>query len=158
MKGMTSRPIIGSLSTSTEKLDYERTPLATDLREVIGRMIRRLRTEFAMPLTQAAVLGHLDREGTQSIGELAIRESVRPQSMSQTLAELEALGLVSRAPDASDGRRTIIALTDQGLQRLHEERARRDGWLARAIGELTAEERQTLHDATAILRRLADQV
>jgi len=153
---MTFRPIIRTLSTSTRKLDFERTPLATDLREVVGRMIRRLRTEFAMPLTQAAVLGHLDREGAQSIGELAARENVRPQSMSQTLAELEALGLVNRASDAADGRRIIISLTDEGLAKLTEERARRDGWLAQAISELTPAERQTLADATAILRRISD--
>ena len=109
-----------------------------------------------MPLTQVSVLGHLDREGAQSIGELAARENVRPQSMSQTLAELEALGLVRRAPDATDGRRTIISLSGEGLTKLNEERARRDGWLAKAISELTPAERQALAEATAILRRISD--
>jgi DNA-binding MarR family transcriptional regulator len=146
-----------TLSTSTEKIDHERQPLATDLREVVGRMIRRLRSEFTMPLTQAAVLGHLDREGTQSIGELAANERVRPQSMSQTLSELETLGLITRAPDSTDGRRTIISITELGTAKLLEERARRDGWLAHALADLSAEERQTLAKATAILRRLADK-
>jgi DNA-binding MarR family transcriptional regulator len=157
MKWTISTPIIGTLSASTEKLDSERTQLATELREVVGRMIRRLRGEFRMPLTQAAVLGHLDREGTQSIGELAASERVRPQSMSQTLSELEALGLITRAPDSTDGRRTIISLTDLGTAKLLEERARRDGWLANAIAGLTPGERQTLTEATVILRRLADK-
>ena len=70
---------------------------------MIGRLVRRLRVEFRFPMTQASVLGRLDREGPQCIGELATKERVRPQSMSQTLAELEADNLIERRPDANDG-------------------------------------------------------
>src|ERR1700689_1216834 len=68
------------------------TPLAGELRVVMGRLIRRLRAEHGagFGMTQAAVLGRLDREGSQSIGDLAGAERVRPQSMSQMLADLEA--------------------------------------------------------------------
>lgn len=153
-----SAPIIQPLPDLTEKVDADLTMLAGDVREVVGRMVRRLRNEFSLPLTQAAVLGYLDREGSRSIGELAARERVRPQSMSQTLAELETMGLISRAPDAADGRRTMISLTAAGTAKLLEERARRDGWLAQAISDLSDEERRLLGDAVAILRRIADQV
>jgi DNA-binding MarR family transcriptional regulator len=131
-------------------------PLATDLRNVIGRMIRRLRVQYRFPLTQAAVLGRLDRDGPQCIGELATAERVRPQSMSQVLAELEAENMIARSPDEADGRRTRIALTPEGRTALTEDRARRDGWLAQAIAEFTPSERETLAEAVDLLRRLSD--
>ena len=52
---------------------------------MLGRLIRRLRAENRFPLSQGAVLGRLDREGAQSIGDLATAERVRPQSMTQTV-------------------------------------------------------------------------
>jgi len=134
----------------------ELTPLASELRVVLGRLIRRLRADYRFPLTQAAVLGRLDREGSQCIGDLAAAERVRPQSMSQTLAELEAAQLITRSPDEQDGRRTRIALTEEGRDALYADRARRDGWLAQAISEFTPAQRDTLAEAVELLRRLSD--
>lgn len=131
--------------------------LASELRVVLGRIIRRLRTQYRFPLTQAAVLSRLDREGAQSIGELASAERVRPQSMSQTLAELEADGLVSRAPDERDGRRARIELTQLGRTALNEDRAQRDGWLAREIGDFTPEQQHVLRQAVELIRILSEK-
>jgi len=150
--------MICRVSTQVAAPDTELQPLASDLRVVIGRLIRRLRAEHRFPLTQAAVLGRLDREGPQCIGELAASESVRPQSMSQTLAELEAERLIARSPDATDGRRTRIELTQHGRDALRGERARREGWLAQAIGEFTPEERESLADAVNLLKRLSERL
>jgi DNA-binding MarR family transcriptional regulator len=150
--------MISGVSTQITAPDTELQPLAADLRVVIGRLIRRLRAEHRFPLTQAAVLGRLDRDGPQCIGELAASESVRPQSMSQTLAELEAERLIARSPDATDGRRTRIELTQEGRDALKEERARREGWLAQAIGEFTPEERESLAYAVELLERLSEQL
>ena len=102
------------------------------------------------------MLGYLDRDGPRSIGELAAIESVRPQSMSQTVCELEAEGLIERRPDASDGRRTQIALTACGRAALDADRAAREGWLAKEIAEFTPEEQETLREAVRLLNRLVD--
>ena len=130
--------------------------LPTELRVVLGRLMRRLRREHRFPLTQASVLGRLDREGPRSIGELASIESVRPQSMSQTICELETEGLIERRPDESDGRRTQIALTVRGRAALDADRAAREGWLGMEIGQLTPEEQEILREAVGLLNRLAD--
>lgn len=145
---------LGSEVELMRHLDLDTLP--TELRVVLGRLMRRLRAEHRFPLTQAAVLGHLDRDGPRSIGELAAIESVRPQSMSQTVSELEADGLIERRPDERDGRRTQIALTAGGRTALDTDRAAREGWLGKAIGEFTAEQQQILRDAVALLNRLAD--
>jgi DNA-binding MarR family transcriptional regulator len=131
--------------------------LASELRAVLGQLMRRLRTQHRFSLSQGAVLGRLDRCGTTSIGDLALAEHVRPQSMTQTIAELEADALISRRSDPSDGRRTLIELTDRGRTTLEEDRRQRDGWLARTIaGDLSGREQQQLAEALALLRRLAD--
>jgi DNA-binding MarR family transcriptional regulator len=130
--------------------------LPTELRVVLGRLMRRLRREHRFPLTQAGVLGYLDRDGPRSIGELAAMESVRPQSMSQTIGELEGVGLIERRPDASDGRRTQIAITTLGRAALDADRSAREGWLAKEIGAFTPEDQETLREAVRLLNRLVD--
>lgn len=132
--------------------------LASELRIVLGRLIRRMRAQHRrFGLTQAAVVGRLDRCGTQSIGELASAERVRPQSMSQTLADLEADNFIERRPDAQDGRRTLVVLTDEGRAALLEDRALREGSLARSIEELAPAERALLADAIKVLEHLSER-
>ena len=131
--------------------------LASELRLVLGQLIRRLRSEHRFSLTHGAVLGRLDREGPRSVSALASGERVRPQSMAQTVADLEADGLVTRSPDPSDGRRALVELTEEGLAALEADRRRRDGWLAEAIAEqFSAHEQDVLDEAVPLLRRLAD--
>src|SRR5689334_9884877 len=59
--------------------------LASELRVVLGQLIRRLRAEHRFPISQGSVLGRLDRQGAQSVSDLAAVERVRPQSMAQTV-------------------------------------------------------------------------
>jgi DNA-binding MarR family transcriptional regulator len=129
---------------------------ASELRLVLGQLVRRLRAEYSFPVAQASVLSRLDREGPLTTSALATAERVRPQSMAQTLAELETAGLVARRPDPADRRRIHLELTAQGRKRVLEERGKREDWLAAAIAaELTAEEQRTLLAAVPLLRRLS---
>ncbi|HXF29876.1 MAG TPA: MarR family transcriptional regulator [Solirubrobacterales bacterium] len=131
-------------------------PLAADLRVAVGQLIRRLRSENLFPLTQTWVLGRLDREGAASVSELAQALRVRPQSMAQTIGDLEAEGMVRRSPDPDDRRRALVSLTPAGRARIEEDRAVREGWLVKALDELAEEDRETIRRAVAILARLAD--
>lgn len=131
--------------------------LASELRVVLGRLTRRLRAEHGFSLSQGAVLGRLDRDGSQSTVQLATAERVRPQSMGQTLAELESQGLISRRPDETDGRRTLLELTPQGRDVLANDRRRREGWLAEALDDgFSADEREILRRAVSLLARLTE--
>jgi DNA-binding MarR family transcriptional regulator len=131
--------------------------LASELRVVLGQLIRRLRTENRLPLSQGAVLGKLDIDGPRSVSELAIAQRVRPQSMAQTVGDLERDGLVARSPDPTDGRRALVELTPGGLETLEADRRLREGWLAQAIVEhLSPGEQATLMEAADVLRRLAE--
>ena len=130
---------------------------ASELRVVIGQLVRRLRAEHRFPLTHGSVLGRLDREGPQSVSDLAAKERVRPQSMAQTVADLEEAGYVERHPDPTDGRRALVELTQTGRTTLADDRRQREGWLAETIDErLSADEQRVLGEAVGLLRRLVD--
>src|SRR5437879_1284512 len=128
--------------------------IAEELRETLGRLIRRLRAEPGqLPVAQGTVLARLDRQGPASTSDLAAAERMRPQSMAQTVRELETAGLVSRRPDPDDGRRALVELTSDGLQRLRDARAQREGWLSQTLErEFSAAEQQALRQALALLR------
>jgi DNA-binding MarR family transcriptional regulator len=140
--------------SATPTLDVARS--ASELRVVLGQLVRRLRAEHNFAISHATVLGRLERQGPMTTSALASAERVRPQSMAQTLGELSAAGLVGRRPDPLDGRQVLIELTDLGRQALTDERRRRDGWLAQAIAaELASDERELLAKAVPLLHRLA---
>lgn len=134
------------------------TMLASRLRLALGYLIRRLRAErHRFSLSQASVLGRLDRCGPSSIGDLAAAERVRPQSMTQIVDDLQADGLIERRADPGDGRRTLVELTAKGLQTLREDRREREGWLAKTIAEdLSPREQRLLADVLPLLERLAE--
>jgi DNA-binding MarR family transcriptional regulator len=132
-------------------------PIASELRVVLGQLVRRLRAEHRFSLAHGAVLGRLDREGPRGTSDLAAAERLRPQSMAQTVSELEADGLVNRRPDPADGRRALVEITDNGRQALEADRRQREGWLIQAITDgFSEQEQQALARAVPLLRRLAD--
>jgi DNA-binding MarR family transcriptional regulator len=133
------------------------TVLAHELRETLGRFVRRLRAEPGPSVGRLAVLGRLDRDGPSSISDLASLERMRPQSMAQIVHDLEAIGLVSRRPDPADRRRAFVELTAAGLDLLLTTRAGRETWLTDVLErELDPGERALLHDALQLLDRIAD--
>jgi DNA-binding MarR family transcriptional regulator len=132
-------------------------PLAHELRETVGRLVRRMRAEPGPPVPLLTVLGRLEREGSSSISDLAAAERMRPQSMAQTVRELEAAGLVSRRPDPEDGRRAFIELTVTGHEQIRAHRAAREDWLHETLNrKLDADERELLRRALELLGRIAD--
>lgn len=86
---------------------------------------------------------------------LARAEYVRPQSMRLTLGALESQGLVERAPDPEDGRKSVMSLTESGTATLAEVRAAKRDWLAQALAAgLDGAERRTVAEAVELLDRL----
>ncbi|TCJ97682.1 MarR family winged helix-turn-helix transcriptional regulator [Nocardia alba] len=131
---------------------------AEQLRLAVGRFVRRARSVDTVPAGQAAVLGHLRRDGPLAIVTLADRERVRHQSMARTVRLLADQGLVDVAADTSDKRRVIVTLSTTGGARIDDERTSRATWLAQAaLRELTEEERTVLKRLPAILEKLVTE-
>ncbi len=82
-----------------------------------------------MTLLQLAVLAELNDAGPMTPGQLAAAQRVQPQSLTRVLATLEARGLLGRQADPGDGRRALLAITDDGHQALRRDVDARDaGW------------------------------
>jgi DNA-binding MarR family transcriptional regulator len=131
--------------------------LASELRTSLTRLSRRLRQmrpETSLSLGQMAALGTLDRHGPMTPGDLAAHERVQPPSMTRMVNALEQAGYVSRTPHPSDGRQVVVALTEAGTRVLKEDRRQREAWLAQRLRDLTAQERELLHEAAEIIDRL----
>jgi DNA-binding MarR family transcriptional regulator len=139
--------------------DDARAAAATEIRRGVTSLARRLRLErdeARLTALKLSVLGHLHRRGPLTPGELATAERVQPQSLTRTLAALEAAGLASRQPDPADGRRSLLAIAEPGLTALRTEMTQRDAWLAAAMAaELTTTEIGLLRLAGGLLERLA---
>jgi DNA-binding MarR family transcriptional regulator len=136
--------------------DTDTAALAADLRGVMGQLVRRLRRENLFPLHQASVLGRLDRCGSQSVSDLAAAERVRPQSMAQTVGDLEGEGLVDRKPDPDDRRRALVTITAAGKSRIEADRRAREGWLVKAFEEMPEADLAAIERTVEILHRVAD--
>jgi len=145
------------------------TPVAADagmaavaLRLVVGRIARRSRQVHAVgdvTLSEVSVLARLDRDGPDSPGSLAELERVRPQAMAATLAGLEERGLVSRSPDAADGRRVVMTVTEPGRKMLADRRSEIVRRMAAVLeADFTPEERRVLVAALPLLDRIAERM
>ena len=135
-------------------------PLASRLRLASVRLNRRLRaqrTGSSVTLTQFSALSTLKKCGPMTPGELAAKEVVQPPSMTRVIVALEDLGYVSRRPHPTDGRQSIVELTEAGLGYVLADISAREAWLDKRLAELTDAERETLAEATEIIDRMAGQ-
>ncbi|WP_234660622.1 MarR family winged helix-turn-helix transcriptional regulator [Agromyces marinus] len=133
---------------------------STELRMAVMRLARRIRQERAeteLSATQYAALAWTAIDGPLTPGRLAELERVTPPSMNRTVNCLVDSGLLVRESSPDDGRKVLLHATDTGHEIVRETRRRRDAWLAKRFTALTPAERDTLAEATEILRRLTDQ-
>jgi DNA-binding MarR family transcriptional regulator len=89
--------------------------------------------------------------GPRSVAGIARRRGMRRQSAGESVAQLEAAGLVERAPDPADARAPLVHLTEEGRRTLDRIRPRRLAWAERTSATVTEEE---LAAAVDVLRRL----
>lgn len=125
----------------------------------LARRLRCVRVADAMSDAQLAVLMTLRLQGRRTITALAERERVTAPSMTSLINGLEEQGLVTRTPDDEDRRRVQVDVTDAGIDIVERTMTRRDELLVDAMRELelSADEVQTLRDAAALMRKLAER-
>jgi DNA-binding MarR family transcriptional regulator len=131
----------------------------TDLSLAIGQLLRRLRLEVntgGLSWSQVSALSRLDRAGAMTTAELARAESVKPQSMSATLVDLEREGLIERRPHPTDGRQVLVSLTPKGTDVRRKRSLAKQQWLLAAVAKFDPAEQQALVSAIALLKHLGD--
>lgn len=131
--------------------------LAESLRPALLRVSRRLRQEASragISALDALILGQIQRHPGIGVCGLADAEQMARPTMSSHIKRFEAQGWVTRTGDAADGRRSGLAVTDQGRQQLEVIRQHRNDWLAARLERLAPEDRTRLAAAAAPLLAL----
>jgi DNA-binding MarR family transcriptional regulator len=132
--------------------------LADALRQPLLRLYRRMRRETRDPVIsplQNLLLVLIIKHPGIGVGALAEIEGLRGPTISGHVKQLEAAGLVGRAPpDPADRRRTGLVATEAGRRRAEALRQQRTDWLARQLAALSPEERQAIRAAIPALTAL----
>ena len=131
--------------------------LAEALRPAILRVSRRLRQEAqkaGLSAQDALLLGHVRKNPGVGVSAMAEAERTSKPTMSAHIKRLEAAGLLARAADADDGRRSGFTITPAGARKLEIIRRERNDWLAVRLARLSDAARATLAAAAEPLLRL----
>ena len=134
--------------------------LAADLSLAVMRLARQLRfrnPQSPVSLSQLSALTTLANEGAMTPGALAIRERVRPPSMTRVIASLADEGFVDRAPHPVDGRQVVVSVSESGAELVKAARRARQEWLAERLATLDSEKLCTLREAADIILALVDE-
>jgi len=147
------------MAPTVEEITRTDAGLASQLRVSVMRLARRLRNERnpdnPLGVGSISVLGLLLRHGESTVGQLAAHERVQPPSMTRTVSFLVDEGYAVRRPSETDGRSTLVEISDTGREILLADRRRRDAWLARQLKDLTPEERELLREVVPLIEKLA---
>jgi len=133
--------------------------LASDLSLAVVRLARQLRfrrPDSPVSLSQLSALSTLDKEGPITPGALAIRERVRPPSMTRVIASLAELGFVDRCAHPDDGRQVLVSVSSAGRDLLDVERRASQEWLQQRLAQLHPDERQILLAAADLMSAIVD--
>ena len=111
--------------------------------------------QVGMPASKLALMRILAICHSEDIGvmEIARRLGVNAAAVTRQVKEIESEGLVTRAADARDGRRSYVKLTSEGL-RVFEHVHERAHELERELGSLVNSE--DIATAVRVLSRLRE--
>ena len=128
----------------------------------VKRLRSRMREEsgamsVGLSAAQLSIFSRLMNGGAATAASLAAAEHVSQQAIAQSLAKLKADGLICVSPDPTDGRKSLISVTEAGRRLNDSIMASRDAWLIQAIESAVGPgERDVLDQAIELLERLGD--
>jgi DNA-binding MarR family transcriptional regulator len=135
--------------------------LSEDLRTALKGIVRQMRRdterqEQGLSLMQAMLLHVIHEHPGIGVAELARMQQVRSPTMSGQVKALEAAGLVERAAQEHDRRRSGLHVSPAGHTALRRLRDRRHDWLSQRIARLSPAQLDALAGAIDALNILAD--
>lgn len=134
--------------------------LSSDLSLAVIRLARQLRfrrPDSPVSLSQLSALATVAKEGPMTPGALAIRERVRPPSMTRVIASLVDLGFIDRTAHPDDRRQVLVSVSPAGVELIEAERKASREWLQQRLAELTPAQRQTLREAADLMLAIVDE-
>jgi DNA-binding MarR family transcriptional regulator len=110
------------------------------------------------PPAPSALLRLADRRPGITVAEAAHELRLAPNTISTLASKLAEQGLLNRGKDAADGRTALLTGTDKAARRIAEWRDPRPELAAKALEQLSANDRVAIAAAVPALLRLAEQM
>jgi DNA-binding MarR family transcriptional regulator len=123
----------------------------------LARQLRFRRPDSSVSLSQLSALSTLAKEGAMTPGALALRERVRPPSMTRVIASLAELGFVARSAHPADGRQVLVSVSPSGAELIEAERRASQEWLQERLAQFNADQRRALIVAADLMSVLVDE-
>jgi DNA-binding MarR family transcriptional regulator len=122
--------------------------------EEIVTWLRRSRSASDVSATALSLLDRLDTAGDHRVTDLSVLEGITQPAATALVNRLEGLGWAARSADPSDGRASLVTITDDGRERLHRHREERSLRIAERLALLGPDDQAALHAALPALRHL----
>lgn len=136
-----------------KSLDVDR--LATAIEDFNALFIR-LPAAQRLNFSALSVIHTLSRNGPMRLKDLLATEQIKQPALTSLVSKLEDAGLVSRRPDANDGRAVRLSVTRSGEQLVRSRHADRVTMLTRLTDRLDDHDRVILSETAAVLSRLVE--
>jgi DNA-binding MarR family transcriptional regulator len=132
---------------------------STDVRALatgLDRLTRWLHRQTPRTLSSSAVaaLDRLATEGPLRVSELAAAEAITQPGVTTLVHRLAEGGYAERVPDPSDGRASLVRITEAGRAALAERFAARAALLQDRLAQLGKEDQRLLAAALPAIERL----
>ena len=131
-------------------------PAIGRLRRSLNRLTRAGTRRPPIAEAQLEVLRLVERHPSIRVQEVAATLGVAPNTVSTLVHQLIGSALMTRQPDAADGRVARLRLTPGGQDRLRRWRDLRHEILASRLDRLSVEDREALDAAVPALVRLTE--
>ena len=144
------------MTRSTSTVTTTDAETAARLRLVISRLARAVRQHGAAGLTpsQVSALATIEEFGPIRMSDLAGYELIGAPVATRVVSSLQELGLVQKAHGSTDGRVSLIELSDAGRETLNELWGERAAGLTARIERLQPEQIAVLTAALPVLETL----
>ena len=124
--------------------------------EAIERLVMWVRRQTPAQVSTSTIttLDTLHTEGPMRISDLAQHEAISQPGMTTLVNRLEAAGQAERIPDPTDGRATLVRITEVGRTVLADRHAARTEALLAELARLDPADRDALVAALPAVQRL----
>lgn len=133
--------------------------------EVINRLRRILRSAVredvpweSLPMAQVELLQRLAEEPGLGVSEVAERQHLARNTVSNLVQQMVTAGLLERRPHETDRRAVVLTLTEAGRERLRSWQRANERRLGRALQSLSDTELDAINEALPALRALAGRM
>lgn len=135
--------------------DYDFLSIHRNLRRSIALLVGSLADEMGLSAKQIQIFYLLSQKNEVSPSEISEFTAADPAATTRSIAALKKDGFLIQKPDLTDSRKTIVTLTEKGMQRAKIANAVRKKLLAQIEKSLSKEE---LSQVVKLLEKITENL